>query len=296
MRLTGDVASDTVGGLAGARSAAWRINAEMVLLLGWGRAILMQFSHPLVASGVAQHSLFMKSPALRRQRLLQTVNAMLALTFGTREEAGAAARGINAIHDHVHGTLEQTTGRFASGTQYSAHDPELLRWVHATLMDSFPLTYRRLVGPLSEADVEGYYQEASGLEPLLGIPDGYLPRSRDELDAYMRELDASGALRVGPAARGLAATLLDPPLTSWPRVLWPLAPVYRLALWWARLLAVGLLPPGLRAEYGFRWTRGHQLALDLLCSVSRRVVPRLPGLLRYWPAARKAFRRQEDRS
>jgi uncharacterized protein (DUF2236 family) len=265
----------------------------MVLLLGWGRAILMQFAHPLVAAGVAHHSLFVKSPALRRQRLLQTVNAMLALTFGTREEAERAAAGINAIHDRVHGTLDETTGPIAAGTAYSAHDPALLRWVHATLMDSFPLTYRRLVGPLPEADVDRYLLEAAGLEPLLGIPDGFLPRDRAALTMYFDEMAASGIVRVGPTARALAAVLLDPPLSSWPPLLWPLAPVYRLALWWARLPAIGLLPPALRAEYGFRWTCGHRLALNLLCAATRTAVPRLPGLLRYWPAARRAFRRQE---
>jgi uncharacterized protein (DUF2236 family) len=264
----------------------------MVLLLGWGRAILMQFAHPLVAAGVAQHSLFVKSPALRRQRLLQTVNAMLALTFGTREEAERAAAGINAIHDRVHGRLDETTGRFASGTQYSAHDPELLRWVHATLMDSFPLTYRRLVGPLPDGEIERYYCEASGLEPLLGIPTGFVPQGTDALRDYMEGMTASGAIQVGSTARALARELLDPPLRSWPPVLWPLATVYRVALWWARLPAVGLLPGDVRAAYGFRWTRGHRLALDLLCAVSRLVVPRLPGVLRYWPAARRARRRE----
>ena len=34
------------------------IHREVVLLFGWGRAVLMQLAHPLVAQGVAEHSAF----------------------------------------------------------------------------------------------------------------------------------------------------------------------------------------------------------------------------------------------
>jgi uncharacterized protein (DUF2236 family) len=48
-------------GLFGPRSLAWRINRETILLLGGGRALLMQVAHPLVAAGVADHSDFTRS-------------------------------------------------------------------------------------------------------------------------------------------------------------------------------------------------------------------------------------------
>jgi uncharacterized protein (DUF2236 family) len=35
-----------------------RINAERLMLLCWGRAILLQMAHPLVAAGIADHSSF----------------------------------------------------------------------------------------------------------------------------------------------------------------------------------------------------------------------------------------------
>ena len=37
---------------------SWRIHRERVLLAGWGRAILLQLAHPMVAQGVAEHSAF----------------------------------------------------------------------------------------------------------------------------------------------------------------------------------------------------------------------------------------------
>ena len=43
---------------ARADSMTWKLHSEMVLLAGWGRAILLQLAHPLVAQGVAEHSGF----------------------------------------------------------------------------------------------------------------------------------------------------------------------------------------------------------------------------------------------
>ncbi|HET7769808.1 MAG TPA: oxygenase MpaB family protein [Chloroflexota bacterium] len=271
--------------LAGPESVAWTINREIVLLLGWGRAVLLQLAHPLVAAGVAHHSIFVKDPSQRRRRLLQTIDAMLALTFGTGDEVHRAAAGINAIHDRVHGQLDHTAGAFEAGTSYSAHDPELLRWVHATLMDSFPLTHRLFVGPLSDEDVERYYREASGLEPLLGVPDGFFPRSRGALSHYMAEMHARGAIRVGPDARRLAHDLLTPTLP------WQMGRLLAPILWLARLPAIGLLPPEVRADYGLRWTRADALGLRLISAASRSIVPLLPSVLRHWPVARRAARR-----
>src|SRR5690242_3398354 len=107
-------------------SVTWRINQEPALLLGGGRALLMQLAHPGVAAGVAEHSDFRRRPL---DRLMRTLELTLALTFGTRAEALAAAQQINAVHQRIH------------GNGYSATDPRLLLWVHATLIDSALVTY-----------------------------------------------------------------------------------------------------------------------------------------------------------
>src|SRR5712691_4015840 len=164
----------------GEPAIARRINREVVLLYGWAPAILLQFAHPLVAAGVAEHSSFRAAPGERLRRLHSTLDAMLALTFGTPEQVARAAAGINAIHDRVHGELPDQAGVFRAGTAYSAHDPELLRWVHATMLAMMPRTYELYVGPLSADEKDAYCLEASGVEALLGIPRGFLPRSVSE--------------------------------------------------------------------------------------------------------------------
>ena len=243
----------------------------------------MQFAHPLVAAGVAEHSLFLKEPRGRLRRLRRTLDAMLALTFGTAGDVARAARGINAIHDHVHGRLPEAAGPFPAGHAYSAHDPELLRWVHATLLDTFPLVYEMYVGPLTEEEKDRYCAEASGLEPLLGIPEGYLPRSTAELREYMARMFAGGELTVSRTAQVVGNALV------WPPVPWPLRPL----LWLAQLPTIGLLPPEIREQYGFPWDGRREKALRLLAGAVRRLRPLAPALVRHWPAARAASRRLE---
>jgi uncharacterized protein (DUF2236 family) len=244
------------------------IHAERVLLLGWGRALLLQFAHPAVAQGIVDHSEFLRDRRARWTRLRRTLDAMLTLTYGAPAQADAVARGINAVHDRVHGRV--------GGAPYSAHDPALLGWVHATLVESFLLAYELYVAPLSPADRDRYCAETAEIEPRLGIPEGRLPRRMDELNRYMRTMLDGPELTITEPARRLAAELFRPV----PRVMLP-------AMWLARLPAVGLLPARLRSEYGFAWSPRHALALRVSARGIRGALSFLPRSLRHWSAARR---------
>jgi uncharacterized protein (DUF2236 family) len=263
-----------------ADGVAWRIHRERVLLTGWGRAILLQLAHPMVARGVAEHSAFTTERWGWARRLHRTLDAMLALTFGPADAASAAAGRINAIHDRVHGHLDRAAGGEPAGAPYRAHDPALLAWVHATLLDSFLGTYRLFVGPLATAAADRYCAEASEIEARLGIPAGRLPRTEAALRAYLEAMLAGGAIEVTETARSLAREVLAPPVP------YLLRPALRLAA----LPAVGLLPPAIRAGYGLPWDARRARALAFVAAVSRRGLPLVPPPLRYWAAARRAVR------
>ena len=227
-------------------SISWQVNKEVIVISGWARAILLQLAHPSLAAGVHQHSTFRGSLLASLRRLRSTVGAMLSITFGDTEQMITAAARINAIHDRVRGRV--TDG--ANGT-YSAHDPDLQRWVHATLLDSIPRTYELLVGPLTPAERDRYYAESAIMEPLLGMPAEWLPRNSQQLDAYMREMLAGDRLVVTDTSRALALALLYPPQ-------WYLAwPAFRAM----QVMTIGSLPPAIRAAYGFRWDERDQRAL-----------------------------------
>src|SRR3546814_5290853 len=80
-------------------------------------------------------TLFPYTP-LFRSRLRRTAQFISGTTYGSREQALALISRVKAIHDHVHGQLPD-------GTPYSAHDPDLLTWVHVTEVTSFLHSYVR---------------------------------------------------------------------------------------------------------------------------------------------------------
>lgn len=258
----------------GPGSISWQINREIVVVAGWGRAILLQLAHPLVAAGVDAHSGFRASLPASLARLRSTVGAMLSLTFGGEDEAIATAARINRIHDRVAGRLDDAAGVFPAGATYSAHDAHLLRWVHATLLDSIPLAYEQFVGPLTPEQRDRYCAESAVMEPLLDIPAGLLPRNTTALEAYMRE--AREMLTVTDGSRAMSQSVLFP--RGW-RLAWPaFRPV--------QLLTIGLLPDALRRAYGFTWTRRDARALARWTTTLRMLHRATPSIVAEWPSAR----------
>jgi uncharacterized protein (DUF2236 family) len=256
----------------GPDSVTWKVNREIVVVAGWGRAILLQLAHPAVAAGVHDHSSFRGSLRSSFRRLHSTVGAMLSLTFGDGEQMVATAAAINTIHDRVRGRVHE-----GAAEEYSAHDPDLQRWVHATLLESIPLVYEMLVGPLPPRERDRYYSEASIMEPLLGMPAGWLPRDSAQLDAYMQQMLAGGRLVVTDSSRALARAVLYPP--RW-YLTWPAFRVMQ-------LVTIGSLPPSIRQAYGFEWRARDARALARWTALIRTMRRLLPRLAREWPMARR---------
>jgi uncharacterized protein (DUF2236 family) len=113
---------------------------EGVLLVGGGAALILQMAHPLVAAGVAEHSNYREYPW---GRLYRTLDLTAKIVFGERRTAEEAARRIRAAHERVQGVTAENGGRYLKGTPYHANDPELLMWVHATLVRTALDVYQR---------------------------------------------------------------------------------------------------------------------------------------------------------
>lgn len=245
-------------GLFDEHSITRRVNRENILLLGGGRALLMQLAHPKVAAGVDEHSDFRAHPI---RRLRRTIRMTMAIVFGDRETALAAARGVNQVHARV------------QGHDYRALDPELLLWVYATLADTALVTYETFVQPLVRSEREEFHQEFKLLGELLGIPRERFPATVADLDAYLEEMVATGPVRVDARARELAAQVMRPPARLLPGpVMLPL-----------NVVTTGLLPPALREQYGLPWGPRQQRAYRLAIAVVPRVIALTPPLLRVWP-------------
>jgi uncharacterized protein (DUF2236 family) len=252
-------------GLYADDSITRRVNRENILLLGGGRALLMQLAHPKVAAGVDDHSDFRTHPI---RRLRRTVLVTMAIVFGERATALAAARSVNQAHARVR------------GEDYHALDPELLLWVHATLVDSALVTYQTFVQPLTASEHEDFYQESKVLGELLGIPRDRFPESLQDFDNYLNRMIATGEVHVTPRAKILARLVVRPQLR--------LLPGPRMVPF--EVVTTGLLPPALRTSYGLAWGRGQQRAFRLAVAAVPRIVALTPPVLRVWPLPGKSVK------
>jgi uncharacterized protein (DUF2236 family) len=259
--------------LFGPASITWRLNRERLLIVGGARSLLMQIAHPLIAAGVAEHSGFREDPL---GRLRRTMEFMSVILFGTVAEARRAADRLHIIHGAVRGVLRESVGDFRAGTRYRARDPELLFWVHATLVDTSLLVFRRYVRELSAAEEEQYYQESKTIARLHRIPDSMIPRRARDFRNYMDRMLDSGPIAVGDTARELAGHILAPAV--------PLIPALGIAI--SGFFSTGLLPEKLRTDFGLRWGPGRQYLLEASEFASRALLPLLPERLRITPAAR----------
>ncbi len=218
-------------GLFGPDSVAWRLHADPSMLIGAMRALLVQALEPRAMAGVVQHSDYKADPW---GRLNRTVRFVLHTTYGDTPTAEAACRAVLRIHDRVHGVDP------VSGHAYSAHDPDLLLWIHAVEVHSAVFSYRSYAGRLADDDADRYVDEMVRVAELLGMPGDIAPRTMGELREYLHGVEG---LQATPGARDSMRLILGPPLPLPLRPLWVLP----------ASAAVASLPRFARRMYGLPW-------------------------------------------
>ena len=223
-------------------------NTPVTPFLGGGAAVLLQVAHPLVAAGIAEHSDYQRN---LWRRLARTLRALYLITFGTRAEAARAGAAVRAVHACVHGRTKTQLGPFPPGTPYSANDPELMLWVHATLVHASLAAYQTFERSLSAAEQQSYYDDMTQLAGMFGLPERVIPRTLVDFREYFDSQVAGDSITVTPIAAEIAEAILHAPL---PTPLRLYAPAHRLA-------TTAFLPPRLRREYGLAWTPLQRLLL-----------------------------------
>jgi len=258
-------------------SLYWRVNREWLISLAGPRAVLLELAHPLVAAGVEQYSNYRGDPF---GRLYRTMKTMTEISFGDTAEASPALRHLNACHARVHGEWRDErvtprgggTGVKARAVPFDANDPHLKLWVWATLVDSVLRVYDRFVTPLAYADKRAYYADCVRLARLLGIPASLLPHTFTAFNLYMGTMLEGETLYVSSQAREVVNALFAPTLRG------------RATRAFA-FVSIGLMPPRLRAEYGFSWSDANERLLNALGNWSRRLRPWIPRALAIHPKA-----------
>ena len=190
-------------GLFGPESVTWRVVGHQASIVGGLRSLIIQSLHPLAMAGVAEFSDYRRRPL---QRLQRTSRYVAATTFGTTEQAHAAAATVRRVHKRIHG-VDPVTGR-----SYSADDPATQVWVHIVEMHSFLAAYRVFGGSLSDEEEDRFFAENVRVAELVGTPASMVPSSVAEVREYFDSVRPE--LRMSDAARDAIHFVLYPPLGS----------------------------------------------------------------------------------
>lgn len=276
--LVADV-DDPVEGFFGPGTMMWRVARETGLFLSGMTCILLQLSHPKVAPGI-EHSDYEADPHGRFSRTFEVVDAII---FGDVETALEGALIVRELHTYVTGELEEDVGPFEAGEGYAANDPDLLLWVHATLIYGSLVSYETYIEELSDEEAEQFYQDSKTFGQLFGIPREHYPDTLADFYAYLdRELEETIAL--GSTGEGVRDIILDTSYLPGPALPSVLRPV-------RAFFGAATMPPAGRDALGLEWGRRHELAFGALRAFTRRVYPALPAPIRFKDEYRRAMRR-----
>jgi len=235
-------------------SVSWRIfKNPIALLIGGIAAVILELAEPAVRTGVWEHSSFRNDPI---GRLRRTGIAAMVTVYGARSIAEPMIAGIARRHDIVEGATP-------AGLRYSANDPRLLTWVHATATFAFAKAYSTYVEWLSEAETDSFYREGMPAARLYGSMGA--PIDSGELLALFDSM--RGRLESSPIVFEFLQIMRE--TSALPRALHWMQPILLRA-------AVELIPDwirdclGLTDFYGLRPTE--KWMVRLLGNLSNRIV------------------------
>jgi uncharacterized protein (DUF2236 family) len=255
-------------GLFGPDSVTWRVHEEPILLVAGLRSLYLQALHPRAMAGVTQNSNYQADPW---GRLVRTSTYVATTIYGTTAQAQAVGRRLTALHARLRARDPFT------GEQFRVDEPDLLRWVHVTEVESFITTAHRAGLALTAAEIDTYYTEQRRAAALVGLDPTTVPGTADEVASYYQRIRAD--LRMTRDAAETAFFLTAPPV-PWKlnlplRLSLTLGPA-RLAYFGLAGTAFGLLPAWARRMYGTLGLPTTALSADLSVRALRLALNAVP--------------------
>ncbi len=250
----------------GPDSLTWKYFGQWTGMLQGPWAGSMQNMHPQLGAAVQQHSIFFIE---RMPRLFRSVYPIGGVVFDG-DRAPRTGAEVRDYHIGIKGVDDQ-------GRRYSALNPDVFYWAHATFFKSTLLAAEWLGGGLTEAQQRQLFDEHVQWYRMYGMSMRPVPKTWEEFQQYWDHM-CHNVLENNWAARtvlDLSSMPKHPSLTWMPDWLWRLyvAGMQR----FFNFATVGLFDPPVRELMGYSWTprqeRAHRLFGQAI-HLATRVVPK----------------------
>ena len=268
----------------GPDSLTWKLFGDWRGLLQGPWAGSMQNMHPQLGAAVKDHSIFFTE---RIPRLFRSLYPIGGVVFDG-DRAPVTAAQVRDYHISIKGVDEK-------GRRYSALDPEVFYWAHATFFMGTILTAEHFGGGLTEAEKRRLFEEHVTWYRMYGMSMRPVPGTWEEFQAYWDRM-CREELEDNWAARQVLdlSDMPKPPSAQWiPDRLWSayLKVMGPFAVW----LTVGLYDEPVRELMGYTWSTRDARLHRLFGRVVNLVFRCLPRRRRMHPRARAGWDRAEGR-
>ncbi len=268
----------------GPDSLTWRLLGDQRMLLVGMRAGLLQTMHPAIGQALKDHdSTYFQGPM---KRILRSLPQILGVVYD------ADARGTAGTVRDYHRDLK---GELPGGGRYSALNPDVFYWPHATFVE-MQIAWREHFGkPLSESSKERLFQESRQWFSLYGVSATGTPATYAEFTDYWEETVAEvlepNAIARATFNRTKNGIFGPSPYKYLPELLWrPLSDTQFDGMAW---VLRGTFPEVLRDRMGLDWTTADKVRLRAIGAGIQHTFGRLPLQARLIPQARQAWRREK---
>ena len=268
----------------GPDSLTWRLFGDWRGLLQGPWAGSMQNMHPQLGAAVRDHSIFFTE---RIPRLFRSLYPIGGVVFDG-DRAPATAAEVRDYHIPIKGVDER-------GRRYSALNPDVFYWAHATFFMGTILTAEHFGAGLTDADKRRLFDEHVTWYRMYGMSMRPVPETWEDFQAYWDRMCRHELENTWAARQVLdLSTMPKPPSAPWiPDRLWSayLRVMGPLAVW----ITVGLYDEPVRDLMGYRWSERDARLHHLFGRAVNLAFRCLPRRRRMHPRARAGWDRAQGR-
>ncbi|KUH99727.1 hypothetical protein AU190_15175 [Mycolicibacterium acapulense] len=268
----------------GPDSLTWRYFGQWTGLFQGTWAGSMQNMHPQLGAAVQEHSIFFLE---RIPRLLRSIYPIGGVVFDG-DRAPRTGAEVRDYHIGIKGTDER-------GRRYSALNPDVFYWAHATFFKSTLLAAEKFGGGLTEDQKRQLFDEHITWYRMYGMSMRPVPKTWEEFQEYWDHM-CNNVLENNWAAREVMDLSTMP---KHPSLEWVPDPLWRLNLKvmqrFLTFMTVALYDPPVRELMGYTWSPRQEWLHRRFCDVVTLATKVLPKRWLMHPRKRSAMDRATGR-